>query len=253
MTPRFLLIDISNSFTKAAWSDGAGIGGVHRHPTGDLGPEFFEKHFASLEKYPAILSSVVPYATEVIRELKVAKLWEISPALPLGIEIDYPHPSQIGADRLANAVACSALYGCPSVVVDFGTAVTFDVISRTGAYVGGVIAPGLQSMTTYLHEKTALLPRIRLEEPARVVGRSTREAMLSGAVFGYRGLIRELLEEIRREAFRGEAGRIVATGGDARLIAGSVGLFDEVDPLLTLHGLRLIGLRLEEQESSSVR
>lgn len=244
MRPRFLLVDISNSFTKAAWTDGEQIGKVYRHPTGELDRSFFLEHFPALPAHPIVLSSVVPYATEVLRELPAPKLWEVSATLDLGIAIDYPHPSQIGADRLANAVACAELHGVPSVVVDFGTAVTFDVISTKRAYVGGVIAPGLQAMTSYLHEKTALLPRIRLEEPHHVVGRSTREAMLSGAVFGYRGLIRELLQEIRQEAFAGQAGTIVATGGDASLIAGSVGLFHAVDPLLTLHGLRLIGLRL---------
>lgn len=245
MRPRFLLVDISNSFTKAAWSDGGTIGAVHRCPTAELTGEFFDRHFGKRGPFSLVLGSVVPYATEVVREWNAPRLWEISAALPLGLEVEYPHPSQIGADRLANAVACVEMHGKPSIVVDFGTAVTFDVISAAGAYVGGVIAPGLQAMTGYLHEKTALLPRIRLEEPQRVVGKSTREAMLSGAVIGYRGLVRELVEAIREEAFGKHKGKVVATGGDAQLIAGTVDLFDAVDPLLTLQGLRLIGLRLE--------
>lgn len=244
MKPKFLLTDISNSFTKVAWTDGERIGKVLRHTTGELDENFFLDHFPELSQKPIILSSVVPYATEVLQALPTPRLIEVSASLPLGLPIDYPHPAQIGADRLANALACGHFYGAPSIVVDFGTAVTFDVLSPRGAYVGGVIAPGLQAMTTYLHEKTALLPRIRLDEPKHVVGRSTREAMLSGAVFGYRGLIRELLQEIRRETFAGKKGTVVATGGDAQLIAGSVKLFDHVNPLLTLHGLRLVGTRL---------
>jgi type III pantothenate kinase len=121
--------------------------------------------------------------------------------------------------------------------------VTFDVISQAGDYIGGVIAPGLNAMTSYLHDRTALLPNIKLREPSSAVGRSTRDAMLSGAVHGYRGLVKEILAQIRSEAFPKKRPRIIATGGDAELIAGRVGLFDIVDPLLTLRGLLVIAQR----------
>jgi type III pantothenate kinase len=109
----------------------------------------------------------------------------VSHKITLGVGIDYPKPETIGADRLANAAAAVALYGSPAIVVDFGTAVTFDVISAAGDYAGGVIAPGLNAMTDYLHNRTALLPRVSLREPHRAIGRSTVEAMRSGAIHGY--------------------------------------------------------------------
>jgi type III pantothenate kinase len=164
----------------------------------------------------------------------------IGPHLDLGVGIDYPNPESIGADRLANAAACAAIYGAPAIVVDFGTAVTFDVLSARRAYIGGVIAPGLNAMTNYLHEKTALLPLVDLNEPKSAVGRSTCDAMLSGAIHGYRGLIREILAQITAEKFRGQKPVIIATGGDAKLIAGKLPLFDQVDALLTLRGILLI-------------
>jgi type III pantothenate kinase len=164
----------------------------------------------------------------------------IGPHLDLCVGIDYPKPESIGADRLANSAACAAFYGTPAVVVDFGTAVTFDVLSAEGFYIGGAIAPGLNAMTNYLHEKTALLPLVKLKEPKSAIGRSTSEAMLSGAVHGYRGLIQEILAQITAEAFRKKNPIVVATGGDAKLIAGKLAIFDHVDPLLTLRGLLII-------------
>jgi type III pantothenate kinase len=125
------------------------------------------------------------------------------------------------------------------VVVDFGTAVTFDVVDRRGDYVGGVIAPGLAAMTDYLHEKTALLPRIRIREVRGAIGRSTEEAMLIGAVHGYRGLIRELLRNLKRE-LKTRTLPVIATGGYGRLMASGLPEITAVDPLLTLDGLRLV-------------
>jgi type III pantothenate kinase len=163
----------------------------------------------------------------------------VTPRRLPGIGIDYPRPTTVGPDRLANAVAVRHHYGAPAIVIDFGTAVTFDVVDARGNYVGGVIAPGLAAMTDYLHEKTALLPRVRLREVSRAIGRSTAEAMRVGAVLGYRGLVRELLA-----ALRGELGtrsvRVVATGGYARLMAAGLPGIQAVDPLLTLEGIRLV-------------
>jgi type III pantothenate kinase len=124
------------------------------------------------------------------------------------------------------------------IVVDFGTAVTFDVVNRAGNYAGGIIAPGLAAMTDYLHEKTALLPRINIREIKTVVGKSTEQAMLIGAVHGYRGLIRELVAELKRE-LKAKKLPVVATGGYAKLIAAKLPEISAVEPNLTLEGLRL--------------
>ncbi len=164
---------------------------------------------------------------------------ELSPDTLWGVGIDYPQPATIGPDRLANAVAARHAYGAPVVVVDFGTAVTFDVVDKKGNYVGGIIAPGLAAMTDYLHEKTALLPRIKIREVKAVVGRNTEEAMLVGAVHGYRGLVRQLIQELH-QALACRDLSVVATGGYADLIARRVPEITAVDPLLTLEGLRLV-------------
>jgi type III pantothenate kinase len=189
------------------------------------------------------ICSVVPHATPEVREV-VKHIWdlrclELTPDTLYGIGIDYPKPHTIGPDRLANAVAARHHFGAPVVVVDFGTAVTFDVVDRAGNYVGGIIAPGLTAMTDYLHEKTALLPRIRIREVKNPIGKSTEQAMRVGAVHGYRGLIRELIRELRRE-LKVRRLPVVATGGYARLIASKLEEITAVDPLLTLEGLRLV-------------
>ena len=156
-----------------------------------------------------------------------------------GIGVKYPRPDTIGPDRLANAVAARHHYGAPAVVVDFGTAVTFDVVDGKGNYVGGIIAPGLAAMTDYLHEKTALLPRIHVREIKNVIGKSTEAAMLVGAVHGYRGLIARLIQELKEELNAAHL-PVIATGGYAKLIAASMPEITAVDPLLTLEGLRLV-------------
>lgn len=242
--PRILLVDVSNSFTKFAVAARGRLGRIHRRPTRELTVARLRTEFAALRFDAAVLSSVVPARGAAVRRaLARTPFVEINHLAPLGIGIDYPDPASIGADRLANAVACAALHGTPAIVVDFGTAVTFDVISAHGSYLGGVIAPGLNAMTDYLHDRTALLPKVELAEPGRAVGKSTTEAMLAGAVYGYRGLIAEIVARIRAEAFPRSKPKVVATGGDAALIARGVPLFTAVDPTLTLHGLRLVGER----------
>jgi type III pantothenate kinase len=191
----------------------------------------------------AVLCSVVPRATSLARAA-VKRRWglgclELTPKTLQGVGIDYPQPKTIGPDRLANAVAARHHFGAPVVVVDFGTAVTFDVVNRSGDYVGGIIAPGLSAMTDYLHEKTALLPRIKIREINSPIGKSTEQAMLVGAVHGYRGLIRELLIELKRE-LKARRLPVVATGGYGDLIAARLPEITAVDPLLTLEGLRLV-------------
>lgn len=189
------------------------------------------------------LCSVVPRATPLVvqsvRRLCRLPCLELTPRTLRGIGIDYPKPNTIGPDRLANAVAARHRFGAPAVVVDFGTAVTFDVVDRAGNYVGGIIAPGLAAMTDYLHEKTALLPRIRIREVKSPIGKSTEEAMLVGAVHGYRGLVHGLITELKRE-LKSRRLPVVATGGYAQLIGSRLAEITAVDPLLTLEGLRLV-------------
>ncbi len=191
----------------------------------------------------AAICSVVPRATpkvqSVIRSLWRLRAIELTPKTVRGVGIDYPKPNSIGPDRLANAVAARHHFGAPSVVVDFGTAVTFDVLDARGNYVGGIIAPGLAAMTEYLHEKTALLPRIKIREVKSPVGKSTEHAMLVGAVHGYRGLVRELIGELKRE-LKAKRLPVVATGGYAKLIAAKLPEISAVEPNLTLEGLRLV-------------
>src|SRR5258708_25838302 len=145
----------------------------------------------------------------------------------------------MGRDRVANEVAARRRLGAPGVVVDFGTAVTFEVVDAKGNYVGGIIAPGLAAMTDYLHEKTALLPKIKIREIKNIVGKSTERAMLVGAVQGYRGLVRELIGELKRE-LRAKNLPVVATGGYAKLIAAKLPEISAVAPYLTLEVLRLV-------------
>src|SRR5438094_10235121 len=164
----------------------------------------------------------------------------LNSTVKLGVGIDYPAPEAIGADRLANAAAVAALYGCHAIVVDFGTAVTFDIISGCRKYIGGVIAPGLEAMTNFLYQRTALLPKISLKEPRCAIGKSTIEAMLSGAVIGYRGLVREILARIKAEQFPHKKVYVIATGGYARLIAGRLQEIGVIRPHLTLEGLRIV-------------
>jgi len=125
-------------------------------------------------------------------------------------------------------------------VVDFGTAVTFDIVSAQRNYIGGVIAPGLESMTSFLYQRTALLPKLSLKEPRSTVGRSTIDAMRSGAVIGYRGLVREIIARIKAERFPREKVHVIATGGYADLIAARLREIDAVHPNLTLEGLRIV-------------
>jgi type III pantothenate kinase len=188
-----------------------------------------------------VVSSVVPRKNAVVRaSVKRSRVLWVTSKIKLGVGIDYPKPKEIGADRLANAVAVAAFYGCPAIVVDFGTAVTFDIVSAKRKYIGGVIAPGLESMTNFLYRRTALLPKLSMKEPRSAVGRSTIEAMRAGAVIGYRGLVREIITRIKAERFPRQKVHVIATGGYADLIAKRLGEIDSVQANLTLEGLRIV-------------
>jgi type III pantothenate kinase len=239
----YLLIDISNSYAKLAFASRERISNPRRIPTSALSSSVVAEFLRRRQVKKLVVSSVVPTKNSAISKAahnKVQVLW-LGSKLKLGVTINYPRPGSIGADRLANAVAVAELYGCPAIVVDFGTAVTFDVVSEGRRYIGGVIAPGLEAMTNFLYERTALLPRLSLKEPRRAVGKSTREAMRSGAIFGYRGLVREILTRIKEEQFSRKKVAVVATGGYARLIASQVPEVTAIHPHLTLEGLRMVG------------
>ena len=241
-----LLFDIGNTHTHLGLADKRRVLKQTNIPTKawleGAAEKLIKKFIGRAAISGAALCSVVPKATPFATRFALGKFGVhalvLSPA-NCGVGIKYPKPNTIGPDRLANAVAVKHHFGAPAVVVDFGTAVTFDVVDRTGNYVGGIIAPGLAAMTEYLHEKTALLPKIKIREVKAVVGKNTEEAMLIGAVHGYRGLIRGLIDELKGE-LRARKLPVVATGGYARLIAAKMPEISAVDPLLTLEGLRLV-------------
>jgi type III pantothenate kinase len=242
-----LLLDIGNTNTHLGLGNANRVFKQANVPTTSwfygTAKKQIQKFVSRTKVEGAALCSVVPRAT-ARAATTVRNLWQIAPlqlsAKTLrGVGIDYPKPATIGPDRLANALAAHHHFGAPVVVVDFGTAVTFDVVNRAGDYVGGIIAPGLAAMTDYLHERTALLPRIRIREIQSVIGKSTEHAMLVGAVHGYRGLIRELIAELKRELDTRRL-PVVATGGYADLIASKLPEISAVDQLLTLEGLRLV-------------
>ena len=242
-----LLFDIGNTHTHVGLANGRRVVKQINVPTrewfGGKAKSRVARFVGAKKITGAILCSVVPRATPLLRKT-VHALWkldmlELTPKTVRGVGIDYPKPRSIGPDRLANAVAARNRFGAPVVVVDFGTAVTFDVVSARGNYVGGIIAPGLAAMTDYLYEKTALLPRIQIREIKTAVGKSTEQAMLVGAVHGYRGLIRGLLVELKRE-LKTRRLPVVATGGYAKLIASKLPEISSVEPNLTLEGLRLV-------------
>jgi type III pantothenate kinase len=240
---KYLLIDISNSFTKLAFASSARIlAPVRKVETAKFSSAYLRRFLRGRKIDRVIVCSVVPKKNRAVEAAagKQKVLW-LNWRTKLGVGVDYPAPKTIGADRLANAAAVAALYGCPAIVVDFGTAVTFDIVSESRNYIGGVIAPGLESMTNFLYQRTALLPKLTLQEPRRAVGRSTREAMMAGAIFGYRGLVREILARIKKERFAGRRVKVVATGGYARLIAAQLREIEAVDRHLTLQGLRIVG------------
>jgi type III pantothenate kinase len=237
----YLLIDVSNSFTKLAFATRRRISRPRRIATNDFNARSLGRFLRRREVDAFVVCSVVPKKNREVRKAASRrKILQLSPQLKLGVGIDYPAPKTIGADRLANAAAVAALYGFPAIVVDFGTAVTFDIVSEQREYIGGVIAPGLESMTNFLYQRTALLPKLSLKEPRSAVGKSTIEAMRSGAVLGYRGLVREIIARIKSQRFPRRKIHVVGTGGYARLIAGRLKEIDAVHPNLTLEGLRII-------------
>ena len=199
------------------------------------------------------LSSVVPPLTAAFVELSRRYLKHdpliVTHQIKTGVKILIDYPAEIGADRILNALGARTLHGAPCIVVDFGTATTFDAISREGDYVGGAIAPGLGIAAEALFSRTAKLPRIEMTAPPAAIGRNTVHAMQSGLVLGYVGLIEGLVARIRAEL--GGRAKVVATGGMAHILAEQTAVIEAVDPMLTLEGLRLI-YQLNQNEFTPV-
>lgn len=189
-------------------------------------------------------ASVVPKAKapwkRAVHQFVGLRPYWISHKSELGIPVSYPEPSTIGPDRLANAAAAASKFGRPVVVADFGTALTFDIVTTRGGYAGGIIAPGLPLMFSYLAEKTALLPHIAPGPVRGMVGKSTEEAMRIGARYGYRGMVREILLNLQKR-MGSRALTVCATGGYAAWVLKGMEFEVVIDPQLTLYGIGLIG------------
>ncbi|MBI2853731.1 MAG: type III pantothenate kinase [Chloroflexi bacterium] len=213
------------------------------------------------DEYATVLLALLQYAQIPASEIKQASLCSVVPPLTAtftslctryfkcdpfvveagaktGVRIAMDNPREVGADRVVNAAAARHLHGGPLIVIDFGTATTFDVVSREGDYLGGVICPGIVVAAEALFSRTAQLPRIEVARPKRVIGKSTVAAMQSGILFGYVGLVEGLVSRIRAEL--GENARVVSTGGLSSLIAQETKVIEVVEPDLTLIGLKLL-------------
>lgn len=189
-----------------------------------------------------VLSSVVPTSTSALRDM-VNRYFNfppvvVEPGTRTGLSIHTDNPKEVGADRIVNALAAFTRYGGPCIVIDFGTATTFDVVTEKGEFLGGVIAPGVQTSNAALSRETARLPQVELQAPRSSIGRNTVEAIQSGLIFGGASETDGMIERIRKEL--GGAATVVATGGLASEIVPHCQFVDEVDPWLTLEGLRLV-------------
>jgi len=189
-----------------------------------------------------IISCVVPPIMGTLEHLCETYLGKtplvVGPGLKTGLNIRYENPREVGADRIVNSVSAIEQYGGPLIVVDFGTATTFDYIDQKGNYLGGAIVPGLGISTEALYQRAAKLPRIDLSKPKSVIGRNTVHSMQAGIIYGYAGQVDGIVERMKAET--GENPKVIATGGLAALIAKESRSIDEINSMLTLEGLRLI-------------
>ena len=242
-----LAVDVGNTQTVFGIYDGAELTehwrvATERTNTGDeLGALF--RSFLDLDRIDGIcLSSTVPQLSqpyhEFVSRYTRAELLEVGPGAKTGIPIRHDDPRDVGPDRIANSVAAAERYGAPCVVVDFGTSTNFDVVSADGEYVGGVLAPGIEISMDALAARAARLRKVDFVEPETVIGKTTVAALQSGVIYGFAGQVDGIVNAIRGEL--GDEARVIATGGLAELIAPHSKTIEEVDPFLTLEGLRLI-------------
>ena len=248
-----LVIDVGNTQTVIGLSDGGAIVSdwriaTVRHRTSDEMAGLLQGFFSLLGERlrdvvdEVAVASVVPrltaqWVTMSERHLGLTP-FVLGPGVRTGMRILLRNPAEVGADRIANAVAGLETYGAPLIVVDFGTSTNFDVVNPEGDYVGGAIAPGVEVSMEALTSRAARLTKVDVSEPGRAIGRDTTEAMQSGAVYGFAGQVDGIAEAIRGEL--GVAAPVVATGGLAALIAPHSRTISTVDPSLTLRGIELI-------------
>jgi type III pantothenate kinase len=186
----------------------------------------------------SVVPPVVPIWERVSSKLFGAPPQIVGPGIRTGMPVRYENPHEVGADRIVNAVAAYELYGGPIIVVDFGTATTFDCITDRGEYLGGVICPGIHISMEALFERASKLHRVEIARPKSVIGRTTTGALQSGLLYGYAGLVDSMIDRIREEL--GAEARVIATGGLARRITEESTSIEEVTPFLTLDGLRIL-------------
>lgn len=244
MNTGVFVLDVGNTTAAGALARGIRLRGVTRAATASLkrSPAKFLRTLARKGRGNRLLvASVVPALDASLSRAARAVLGvsaEFVRAESLrAMTVRTVRPAEVGADRVVNALAARRLYGCPVIVVDFGTATTFDVVDARGAYLGGAILPGVDTALEALHRSTAKIPRIAMRRPRRVVGRSTQEAVRSGVYHGTLGEVREIAFRIRKEL--GVVAPLVATGGWCRLFRGE-DVFAAADPYLTLKGLALL-------------
>ena len=189
-----------------------------------------------------IISSVVPPLTSPLAEMTEKYFWKkalfVEPGVRTGVPVFYDNPSEVGADRVVNAVAAHAKYGGPCVVVDFGTAITFDAISAKGEYLGGVIVPGLGIASEALFARAARLPRVEIKDPGKIIGTNTVASMQAGLYYGYVDLVDGILARMKEQM--GAGTHVIATGGQAALVARGSKHIEAQDEFLTLDGLRIV-------------
>lgn len=205
---------------------------------------FFSNEGLEVNRIEAvIISSVVPpimYSLEhAIRKYIKKEPISVGPGIKTGINIKYENPRELGADRIVNAVAAYEIYGGPLIVVDFGTATTFNAVNSKGEFMGGVICPGIKISVEALYQRTAKLPRIDLAKPEGIIGRNTAVSMQAGMFYGYIGQVNHIVNGIKKE-MKEENVKVIATGGMARFIASEAESINEINGLLTLEGLRII-------------